>query len=218
MKKRIQLLFFLLPFFASAQVIVEPGVGFMFLQQRGFVFIDPCTPGYSSSAFPYRLDIGRYLSPFGGTFAVWVPFKMVTSYTQRYKFGVQTGMGYYSTWKKKSIDPNYYPPPEGGFLAKTFGILHLPMLVSLRTGSALFPESGVFGFAIAAGVDAFYLNIPDEKGFALIPTTNFTFMKGKNGVRAGFYHLKFKSVFKSNAGEVVRLKTSFFQLEVFHSF
>ena len=214
MKKQFLLLFFLFPVFLNAQIIVEPGVGFMFLQQRGFVFSDP----NPLNVFPGKIHVGRALAPFGGTFAVFIPFKMAITYMPRYKFGTQTGLGFYSTNKKKSMDLNYIPAVDAGFFGRTFGILHIPMMVSLRTGSALFPERGVFGFAIAAGLDAFYLNIPDEKGFALIPTTNITLMKGKNGVRAGFYHMKFKSVFNSNAGEVVRLKTSFFQLEVFHSF
>ncbi len=214
MKNKLFLLVFLFPFFLPAQLIVEPGIGFMFLQQRGFVLReqDPLSP------YPTKIDVGRALAPFGGTFAVFIPFKPATTYTKRYKFGTQTGLGFYSTNKKKSMDLNYIPAVDAGFFGRTFGILHIPVMVALRTGSALYPEKEKLGFAVAAGFDALYLNIPDEKGFALIPTSNFTFMKGKNGVRAGFYHLKFKSVFKSNAGELLRLKTSFFQLEVFHSF
>lgn len=214
MKKQFLLLFFLFPILVPAQIIVEPGIGFMFIQQRGFVLTDP----NPLPVFPHVAKVGRALSPFGGTFAVFIPFKMAITYTPRYKFGTQTGLGFYSTNKLKSNDLNYHPGADAGVFRRTFGILHIPMMVSLRMGSALYPEKEKPGFAVAAGLDAFYLNIPDEKGFALIPTSNFTYMKGKNGVRAGFYHLKFKSVFKSNAGEVVRLKTSFFQLEVFHSF
>ena len=214
MKKKFLLLFFLFPFFLSAQLIVEPGIGFMFLQQRGVVLREP-TP---LPLYPSKVDVGRALAPFGGTFAVFIPFKTVYMYTPEYKFGTQTGLGFYSTNKNKSVDLNYSPDPETGFLKRTFGIIHIPLMVSFRMGSALYPEKGRKGFAIAAGLDAFYLNIPDEKGFALIPTSNFTFLKGKNGIRAGFYHLKFRSVFNSNSGEIIRLETSFFQLEVFHSF
>lgn len=213
MKKNL-LLFLLLPLFSRAQLIVEPGVGFMFLNQNGFVFQDKLP----LPLFPQKRDVGRYLAPFGGTFAVFVPFKMVTTYTPRYKFGIQTGLGFYSTNKKKSLDLNYQPGFDDGFFKNTFGILHVPVMVSFRAGSALNREKGSRGIAIAAGLDAFYLDIPDEKGFALLPTTNITYTKGRNGLRAGFYHMKFRSVFNSNAGEIVRIKTAFFQCEVFHSF
>lgn len=214
MKTIVCLLLFLYPFFVPAQIVVEQGMGFMFLQQRGFVFKEK----KPQPIFPTKIEVGRYLAPFGGTIAIFIPFKIISPRLPTYKFGIQTGMGFYYTSRKKSLDLNYVPDPDADFLKRTFGIIHLPLLISFRRGSAFYAVRGRKGIAIAAGLDSFYLNIPDETGFALLPTTNFTFLKGRNGIRAGFYHLKFRSVFTSNSGEILRLKTSFFQLEVFHSF
>jgi hypothetical protein len=214
MKKRFLFIFLLLPLLVPAQIIVEQGLGFMFLKQNGFVYRN----AEPLPAFPEKIKVSRALAPFGGTFNVFIPFKMVSANESRYKFGVQTGLGFYYTRRKKSLDLNYVPAEGKHFFARTFGILHVPLLVAFKMGSALDPQKGRAGISIAAGLDAFYLDIPDEKAFALLPTSNFTFSKGKNGIRAGFYHMKFRSVFNSNAGEITRVKTAFFQLEVFHSF
>ncbi|CAN5397536.1 hypothetical protein BH09BAC5_BH09BAC5_27990 [soil metagenome] len=214
MRRFVAFTLLFIPIFLSSQILIDQSLGFMMIKQNGFILHEK----YPGDLFPTQIKVSRLITPIGGTINLYKPFSKPKAFNKNQAFGAQTGFGFYYTDRDKSLDANYISKDGSSIFRRFSGVFHIPMAIAFRSGSCFEPEKGKPGFFVAAGLDAFYLLIPDEKGFAFLPYSSYGFARGTSGFRASFYHMKFKSEFNSNVGHTVRITNAFFQIEFFHFF
>lgn len=203
------MLFFPLCVFSQWQLL--QGVGCMVIRQDGLILTTPRDTNFFEST-----KVDRKLFAYGGTMSFFYRIPLSSPVPGKIIIGPQTGIGFYFTRPKKSIDPTYQPDPGKKRLAS--GTFHVPLEISVRTGCLANPYGRNFGISVAGGLDMFRLRIPDEKAFALLPCGTIVLIYKKTGIRFSMCFMDFHSSYNSNLGEVARLTSSIKSFEIVRLF
>jgi hypothetical protein len=191
---------------------VEAGLDILVVKQAGHL---ETHSGTISPAVYTPVDVDRSSFHIGLRCAGYYPIKEIKLGYEDFSIGPGLGISILNSKYMKSTDPSYRSGKEKYFNFKT-AMMHFPLTFQLRNRAGTYAGEGMSaGFHLGVGIDAMFLSVPDEKGFAGLPIIVAGYDSRLFGAQLTVYPMKYHSYYETSIGEEDRLTNSFFGLSAY---
>jgi len=210
--KKIIFFFGCLVSLSSSAQLMHLTFGGYYYKQAGTI-IQAYNPGSASGDIYYAVDVDEKSAVPGAGFFY---YKYFVKPGEKFSAGVQTGLGFYAFYEAPKEVQNFSGQKIGeeGGTSLVMGYF-LPVYAMARFGSQATEDVGDgLGASLGAGINLYGFNITYDKGFMVPFAITAELMYSRFGIRFDMPLKKFESHFPSYTGDIPRLKTSFFSVQL----